>query len=216
MDTSAVHRRRRRDPPGPVAWPSRTRATPSARPPTARTGLAAFRTSPPDLVLLDLRLPDMSGFDVCRALRGREHRADHHDHRPDRHPRHGGGSRGRRRRLRHQAGGPQGARRPHPGVAAPDGTPGQGDRRRSAVAVRRHRGAARAGHRAQGRRRGQPDQDRVPAACASSPTTPVPCSRATSCSSVSGATSTSATPASSTPTSAGCASRSRTTPTTRS
>ncbi len=32
-------------------------------------GLAAFRDSPPDLVLLDLRLPDMSGFDVCRALR---------------------------------------------------------------------------------------------------------------------------------------------------
>lgn len=34
-----------------------------------RAGLAAFRESPPDLVLLDLRLPDMSGFDVCRALR---------------------------------------------------------------------------------------------------------------------------------------------------
>ena len=32
-------------------------------------GLASFRASPPDLVLLDLRLPDMSGFDVCRALR---------------------------------------------------------------------------------------------------------------------------------------------------
>jgi DNA-binding response OmpR family regulator len=32
-------------------------------------GLAAFRAAAPDLVLLDLRLPDMSGFDVCRALR---------------------------------------------------------------------------------------------------------------------------------------------------
>ncbi len=32
-------------------------------------GLAAFRQHEPDLVLLDLRLPDMSGFDVCRALR---------------------------------------------------------------------------------------------------------------------------------------------------
>ncbi len=32
-------------------------------------GLSAFRAAPPDLVLLDLRLPDMSGFDVCRALR---------------------------------------------------------------------------------------------------------------------------------------------------
>ena len=34
-----------------------------------RSGLAAFHASEPDLVLLDIRLPDMSGFDVCRALR---------------------------------------------------------------------------------------------------------------------------------------------------
>jgi DNA-binding response OmpR family regulator len=32
-------------------------------------GLLAFRRQEIDLVLLDLRLPDMSGFDVCRALR---------------------------------------------------------------------------------------------------------------------------------------------------
>lgn len=32
-------------------------------------GLAAFRAHEVDLVLLDLRLPDLSGFDVCRALR---------------------------------------------------------------------------------------------------------------------------------------------------
>jgi DNA-binding response OmpR family regulator len=31
--------------------------------------LAAFHALEPDLVLLDIRLPDMSGFDVCRALR---------------------------------------------------------------------------------------------------------------------------------------------------
>jgi DNA-binding response OmpR family regulator len=37
--------------------------------PNGAAGLASFRESPPDLVLLDLRLPDMSGFDVCRALR---------------------------------------------------------------------------------------------------------------------------------------------------
>lgn len=34
-----------------------------------RAGLDAFRAQAPDLVLLDLRLPDLSGFDVCRALR---------------------------------------------------------------------------------------------------------------------------------------------------
>jgi DNA-binding response OmpR family regulator len=34
-------------------------------------GLAAFDEREADLVLLDLRLPDMSGFDVCRALRAR-------------------------------------------------------------------------------------------------------------------------------------------------
>ena len=36
----------------------------------AADGLSAFRVNDIDLVLLDLRLPDMSGFDVCRALRG--------------------------------------------------------------------------------------------------------------------------------------------------
>jgi DNA-binding response OmpR family regulator len=36
-----------------------------------RAGLAEFVEHEIDLVLLDLRLPDMSGFDVCRALRAR-------------------------------------------------------------------------------------------------------------------------------------------------
>ena len=34
-----------------------------------RDGLEAVRASPPDLVVLDLLLPGMSGLDVCRALR---------------------------------------------------------------------------------------------------------------------------------------------------
>lgn len=34
-----------------------------------RSGLDAFRRTEPDLVLLDLRLPDIGGFEVCRAIR---------------------------------------------------------------------------------------------------------------------------------------------------
>jgi DNA-binding response OmpR family regulator len=34
-----------------------------------RTGLAMFAAQEPDLVLLDLRLPDIGGFEVCRTLR---------------------------------------------------------------------------------------------------------------------------------------------------
>lgn len=37
--------------------------------PDGRTGLAMFEALEPDLVLLDLRLPDVSGFDVCRTIR---------------------------------------------------------------------------------------------------------------------------------------------------
>jgi len=36
---------------------------------SGREGLALARASPPELVLLDLMLPDMPGFDVCRALK---------------------------------------------------------------------------------------------------------------------------------------------------
>ena len=36
-----------------------------------RGGLDAFTEREPDLVLLDLRLPDISGFEVCRTIRAR-------------------------------------------------------------------------------------------------------------------------------------------------
>ena len=39
--------------------------------PNGAEGLASFERQPVDLVLLDLRLPDMSGFDVCRSLRAK-------------------------------------------------------------------------------------------------------------------------------------------------
>ena len=37
--------------------------------PDGKSGLVAFAEREPDLVLLDLRLPDLSGFEVCRSMR---------------------------------------------------------------------------------------------------------------------------------------------------
>ena len=42
---------------------------------TAHTGRAALQvaeTTPPDVVLLDIGLPDTSGYEVCRQLRARD------------------------------------------------------------------------------------------------------------------------------------------------
>src|SRR5690348_5162323 len=36
---------------------------------TAAEGLAALRAAPPDVVVLDLMLPDQSGYEVCKTLR---------------------------------------------------------------------------------------------------------------------------------------------------
>jgi len=43
---------------------------------TATTGVEALRmiaSQPPDLVLLDVMMPGLDGFDVCRQIKGRTH-----------------------------------------------------------------------------------------------------------------------------------------------
>ena len=69
-------------------------------------------------------LPEMSGTEVCRQLRQRSARADHHGHRPGQRDRQGGRAGDRRRRLRHQAVLAARAGRPDPGRAAPPGRRG--------------------------------------------------------------------------------------------
>ena len=69
-----------------------------------------------------------------------QHRADHHDHGPDRHVRPGRRAGGRRRRLHHEAGDPQGAGGADPGAAAAG--PAAGDVGAAGVALRRPRAAA--------------------------------------------------------------------------
>ena len=56
----------------------------------------------PDLVVLDLGLPDMDGVDVIRRPARLDPGADHRAVRPGRQPRQGRRPRRRRRRLRHQ------------------------------------------------------------------------------------------------------------------
>jgi len=43
---------------------------------TATDGLAKLRASPPDVVVLDLMLPDLSGYEVCKTLRAEPATAD--------------------------------------------------------------------------------------------------------------------------------------------
>ena len=90
---------------------------------TGRAALAAVERRRPDLIVLDVMLPDLDGFEVARRLRqrrGRRHPgADHLPHRPRRHRRQGRGAPPRRRRLRHQAVLDRGAGRAGQGRAAP-------------------------------------------------------------------------------------------------
>jgi CheY-like chemotaxis protein len=70
---------------------------------TGWLGLQAARRSSFDLVVLDVMLPDMTGFEVCPASQCPGDRAGALPHRPHRRPGRDGGSQDRRRRLCAQA-----------------------------------------------------------------------------------------------------------------
>ena len=108
----------------------------------ARDGVEAlelFEETEPDIILLDLMLPKMSGIDVCRAIRARSQVPDHHGHGQGCRDRHRRRPRGRRRRLRHQALPPPRAGGPHARRAPP-----RSGRDRRERHGRRSRSAARA------------------------------------------------------------------------
>jgi CheY-like chemotaxis protein len=56
---------------GPTAWPcsSRSRGMSAGRPTPGRTPLTAAYEYRPDVVLLDIGLPGMNGYDVAREIR---------------------------------------------------------------------------------------------------------------------------------------------------
>jgi CheY-like chemotaxis protein len=73
---------------------------------TATSGHAALDAvdrQPPQLVILDLGLPDLDGVEVCRRLQGRARHPDPGALGARRRAGQGGGARCRGRRLRHQA-----------------------------------------------------------------------------------------------------------------
>ena len=67
------------------------------------SALLAVPSFKPDLILLDLMLPGIDGYQVCRELRKDTRRADHHALRQGRGVRQGPGPGAGRRRLYHQA-----------------------------------------------------------------------------------------------------------------
>ena len=47
-----------------------------------QTGLELARTQMPDLIILDIMLPELDGLSVCRILPPRNRFTDHYAHRP--------------------------------------------------------------------------------------------------------------------------------------
>ena len=108
MTAKRPDRRRRRRARHAAALQSRARRLPRAGSPGRRGSAAPVAAEEqPDLVLLDWMLPQLSGIEVCRRLRGRSGNAQRAHHHADG-ARRGdatasAGSRYRRRRLPHQA-----------------------------------------------------------------------------------------------------------------
>ena len=120
-------------------WPPRsaTRGSGSTRRSTGRLALAAAQESPPDLIVLDVMLPDLDGLEVTRRLRADGHPGAHPlPHRPGRGRGQGGRAHRRRRRLRDQAVRPGRDRGPGARHPAPHRQRARG---RGHPPVRRHR-----------------------------------------------------------------------------
>ena len=69
-DPHPRRRRRTADPARPADQPAAPASTTSTSPPTAPPRCSAAASHPPDLVVLDLGLPDIDGVEVIRGLRG--------------------------------------------------------------------------------------------------------------------------------------------------
>ena len=112
-------RGRAADAPIPAVGASASRISSSIEAGTAREGLAQAAGRRPDVVLLDLGLPDGDGIDVTRRLREWSTRPGHRDLGPRAGGGQGRGARRRRRRLPDQAVRDRRAAGAHPGGAPP-------------------------------------------------------------------------------------------------